>query len=172
MGSIPRVFAAPSRIEGTGLFAAIAFAQGESILRLDDSRVVCEASPLDPSRGELACHVDYVGGGRLVLAQPPERHINHACEPNVYSRTIGRVRHVVAMKPIRPGDEVTYDYSINSDWDTQWPCTCHLPGCRRIILSFFKLPAELQQGYLPLLDDWFVAEHEEEIRMLRGLLGH
>jgi hypothetical protein len=35
--------------------------------------------------------------------------------------------------------------------------------------SFFELPVETQLEYLPLLNDWFVAEHREEVEALRRL---
>lgn len=161
----------PSIIHGTGVFALRAFRVGDVILTLDDQREVREEAPIDPDRGELACHVDYVGAGRLVLAQPPERHINHSCAPNAYSWTIGGRRHAIALREIEPGDEITYDYSINSHWDTEWPCTCGTRGCRQRIASFFRLPEELQRRYLPLLDSWFVAEHTEAIETLRARLA-
>jgi hypothetical protein len=35
--------------------------------------------------------------------------------------------------------------------------------------SFFELPVEMQLEYLPLLNDWFVAEHAAEVEALRRL---
>jgi hypothetical protein len=35
--------------------------------------------------------------------------------------------------------------------------------------SFFKLPIKTQLEYRPLLNEWFVAEHREEVEALRRL---
>ncbi len=99
--------------------------------------------------------------------QLPERHINHSCRPNVYVRTEGRVRQVVALRGIEIGDEITYDYSINGYGNTVWRCSCGSLRCRKDVHSdFFHLPVAVQLEYLPLLDDWFREEHAIEIERL------
>jgi GNAT superfamily N-acetyltransferase len=163
-----RVYTAESPIHGTGVFSAARFSPGEIILKIDDSRVVTDASPLDPAKGEFEHHCDYLANGKIVLMQPPERFINHRCDPNTYIRTIAGDRHVVALREIRPGDEITYDYCVNGDGDTAWDCSCGSPACRRHHLSgFFHLPVEVQARYLALLEDWFVAEHRHDVEALK-----
>lgn len=104
--------------------------------------------------------------------QPPERHINHSCDPNVYVRTAGGVRLVVALRPIAAGEEIAYDYCINSSGDTVWNCTCGAARCRRVVHSdFFHLPFDLQREYLPLLDEWFRRERAVDVAKLDALTG-
>jgi hypothetical protein len=142
---------------------------GDIVLRIDDSRVVTSADPLDPAKGEFDHHCDYLAGGKVVVMQPPERFINHRCDPNTFVRTIAGARYVVALREIRPGDEITYDYCVNGDGDTEWDCSCGSPSCRRRHYSgFFHLPDDVQARYLALLEDWFVAEHAQSIAELLG----
>jgi hypothetical protein len=99
----------------------------------------------------------------------PERFINHHCEPNTFVRSISGDRYVVGFREILPGDEITYDYCVNGDGDTAWDCSCGSPVCRRRHLSgFFHLPVKVQARYLALLEDWFVAEHRDEVEALKG----
>jgi GNAT superfamily N-acetyltransferase len=162
------VYTAESSIHGTGVFSSSPYSPGEIVLRIDDARVVTDADPLDPARGELEHHCDYLAGGQVVLMQPPERFINHRCDPNTYIRTIAGDRYVVALKEIRPGDEITYDYCVNGEGETGWFCTCGSPACRKHHLSgFFHLPIDVQARYLALLEDWFVAEHRDEVDSLK-----
>lgn len=123
-----RVQTAASPIHGTGVFSSAPFSPGEVVLRIDDSRVVTDADPLDPAKGEFEPHCDDLAGGEVVLMRPPERFINHSCDPNTYIRTIAGDRYVVALRPIRPGEEVTYDYCVNGDGDTPWDCLVRQPG--------------------------------------------
>ena len=163
-----RVYTAESPIQGTGVFSSARFSPGEVILKIDDSRIVTDADPLDPAKGEFEHHCDYLAHGKVVLMQPPERYINHRCAPNTFMRTIAGDRYVVALREIRPGEEITYDYCINGDGDTVWDCSCGSPECRRHHLSgFFHQPMDVQARYLALLDDWFVADHLEEVEILK-----
>ena len=128
------------------------FSPGEIILKVDDSRVVTNAYPLDPEKGQFEHHCDYLAGSKVVLMQPPERFINHRCDPNTFIRTVSRDRYVVAPREIRPADEITYDYCVIRDGDTAWDCSYKSPECRKRHLSgFFHLPSDVQARYLPLL---------------------
>lgn len=157
----------PSPIHGLGLFATRRYNVGERVLPIDDSRIVSEDAPLDPEKGEYDHHQDYLGT-HDVLMQEPERHINHCCEPNVYVKTFDGVRWVVAYRDIEVGDEIAYDYCVNSYGNEEWRCSCGLVRCREVHnTDFFVLPEEKLVEYLPLLDDWFVESNRERVRELR-----
>ena len=156
-----------SMVHGLGVFAGRDFAAGELVLRIDDSRVVDGQHPLQPDLGEYDYHCDYLAGGKVVLMQAPERHINSSCDPNTYVQTTGDARDVVALRAIRAGEEITYDYIINCHEGDVWRCHCGSARCRgTIVSSFFDLPLEWQREYLPLLDIWFVQEHRERVDRL------
>ena len=162
------VIVAASQIHGRGVFATRDFAAGAIILPIDDSRVVDDEHPLRPELGEHDYHCDYLAGGKVVLMRSPERHINSSCDPNTYVKTLAGVRHVVARKVIKAGEEITYDYIIDCHGGMVWQCSCGSPRCRgTIVSSFFELPVELQLEYLPWLNEWFIAEHREQVEALR-----
>ena len=163
-----RVYTDDSPIHGTGVFSSARLSPGQVVLRIDDSRVVTDDDPLDPEKCEFEHHCDYLADGLVVLMRHPERSINHRCDPNTYIRTVAGDRYVVALREIVPGEEITYDYCINGDGETEWECACGSPTCRKLLLSgFFHLPEEVQARYLALLEDWFVAEHREEVDALK-----
>lgn len=162
-----KVHVKASPINRVGVFAVETIAKGALILAIDDSREVADDFPLDAAIGEFEYHCDYLAGGKVVLMQFPERHINHSCDPNTFVKTILGVRYVFALRPIFVGEEVTYDYCINGFGDTLWECNCGSPRCRKNIHSdFFHLPYHLQVEYLPLLDDWYIEEYREKIQEL------
>lgn len=164
------VLVRPSSIQGNGVFAAHAFIKGDVILAIDDSRIVDDAHPL---RGdENPRHCDYLQSGKVVLMQPPERYINHSCDPNTYVKTVKGERLVIARRNIAHDEEITYDYSVNGGGDTLWTCSCGAKRCRHTVHSdFFHLPLELQKEYLPELEDWFRKERAPEIASLRSRLS-
>ena len=165
---MPDVEVRHSAIHGFGVFATRGFAPGETVLWIDDSRVVDEAHPLRPELGELPTHQDYLAGGRVVLMPEPERHINSSCDPSAYVQWTGERRAVIARRAIAAGEEITYDYIIDCDGGAVWTCACGAARCRGVVpSSFFELPLETQREYLPLLSPWFVAEHAERVAALR-----
>jgi SET domain-containing protein len=167
----PDVTLADSPIHGTGVFATRDFVKGETVLEIDDSRIVDKDHPLQPELGEFDYHCDYLADGLVILMQSPERHINHSCDPNTYVKTIDGIRHVIAWRDIYNGEEITYDYIINCHDGAVWECNCSSSKCRGTIpSSFFDLPVSLQQVYHPFLDEWFVREHQERIATMLSKL--
>jgi hypothetical protein len=157
-----------SPTDGLGVFALRSHRAGELVLSIDDSCVVDHTHPLTALDNPRHC--DYLAGGKVVLMQYPERHINHSCDPNVYVATENGKRQVVAIRDIAAGEEISYDYSINSGGDTVRACSCGAERCRKKVHSdFFHLPANLQLEYLPLLDDWFRKERWAEVELLEAL---
>ncbi len=118
--STANVIVAKSKIHGLGVFATRDFAEAEIIFQIDDSRIVDDSHPLRPEAGEHSYHCDYLAGGKTVLMRFPERHINSSCDPNSYVKTINGIRHVVARKPIKSGEEITCDYIIDCHGGIVW----------------------------------------------------
>jgi hypothetical protein len=62
---------------------------------------------------------------------------NHSCSPNtVMKYTNGNKYDIVAIKPIKKGEEITTDYASFDNLfldNTTFTCTCGQPNCRRII---------------------------------------
>lgn len=160
-----KVYVHNSKIQGKGVFAKQAMAEGEIVLAIDDSRVVTDENPLHPEANKDHC--DWFPDGTVTYMQEPERHINHSCDPNTFVKTINGVRYVFALAPIAKDEEVTYDYCINGFGEAVWQCNCGAARCRKTIHSdFFHLSKELQTEYLPLLDDHYVKFYRDKIRQL------
>lgn len=86
------------------------------------------------------------------LRNNPGWYINHSCSPNSGLRNSVKI---VAMKNIRRGEEVTFDYST-SESENGWYLICHCKkkNCRRIIRSYGSLPAELKLKYRDYISDY------------------
>lgn len=170
---MPDVAVADSAIHGRGVFASRTFAAGDTVLVIDDSRVVDGAHPLRPELNECPWHCDYLAGGVVVLMKDPERHINSCCDPNTFVRTIAGRRHVIALRHIAAGDEISYAYIVNTAGGAIWECHCGATRCvGRIPSSFFELPLDRQLEYLPQLDVWFREEHAQDVLRLEQGEAH
>ena len=64
----------------------------------------------------------------------------------------GGIRKVVAIKPIKIGQEITIDYSITDD-DPFWKmkCKCKNRNCRKVIKCIQFLPKKLFNKYKPFI---------------------
>jgi hypothetical protein len=93
----------------------------QTILLIDDSRVVDAAHPLRPEMSEYPRHCDYLVGGTVVLMPAPERYVNACCDPTCVRWMSGR-RHVVARRAIAAGEEITYDYLVDCHGGEVWQC--------------------------------------------------
>jgi len=158
------VEARASPIEGLGLFALRPFSPGEQIRMVNVIREITPDAPLRPDQGERRDHCDYPDG-KVVLIGPPDCHLNHSCDPNAWMRYGEAGAEIVARRPIKVGDEVTCDYSINVTGGDAWPCHCGAARCRgHVAGDYFQLPPEVQQEYEPYLAAWFVRRHREPLR--------
>lgn len=73
-------------------------------------------------------------------------YINHSCDPNL--GILGN-NIMVAMRNIKVGEEVCFDYAMSdtTEGDVGWQCHCGSKKCRGVVKSTdWKLP-ELQKRY-------------------------
>ena len=121
-------------------------------------------SELFASSRYLNDHAGTIGKGKYLIFGYPERCINHSCDPNVFEYK----RKVIAMRNIKNGEEITFDYSICSIDDWRMKCHCGSQNCRKTVRgNFFKLPQKLQIEYLPYLDEWFKKEFNKKLNQLK-----
>ncbi len=70
------------------------------------------------------------------------RYLNHSCEPNVMIRG----RDVVAIRPILPMQDITFDYDATEyDMAEPFDCQCHTHSCRKRIRGFKHLETSARE---------------------------
>lgn len=93
---------------GLGLYAVTRLEKGAFVVEYSGRRISTERAQTLATRYlfELNDRITLDGSARSNLG----RYANHACRPNAAS-TIRRGRvEIRALRPIEPGDEITYDY--------------------------------------------------------------
>ncbi len=128
---------------GHGVFAQRLIHAGEIILVFGGALIDFAETK---RRGPRECMAIQVGLDRYIDTQPPGVFANHSCAPNAGIRND---RDLVALRDIRPGEEIRYDYSTTMDEKSfTMLCRCGAPGCRGIVTDFSELPAGVQDYYL------------------------
>lgn len=88
-----------------------------------------------------------------LMLRHPWRYLNHSCDPN--TKLVGLA--LVALRPVRAGDEITYNYNT-SEWELAEPfdCKCGSPSCEATIRGFKYLGPAERERIKPLLSPHLV----------------
>jgi SET domain-containing protein len=135
-----------SKIHGRGMFASKEIPRGTRIIEYTGERITKaegwrrELKRQDrAARGQDACIYIFelnqktdIDGSVLWNTA---RYINHSCKPNCESQiTRGRV-WIVALRKIKPGEELSYDYYYDYQHYEDHPCRCGAEDCAGYIVK-------------------------------------
>ena len=128
-----------SKIDKNGLYANCDIKKGTKIIEYKGKIISVKKSAEDPKfdNGKaiylfnINKRLDLDGDFKFNTA----RLINHSCNPNCEVFGTGLKIWVYAMKNIKKGDELSYDYGFSFDEDyKQFPCRCGSNNCVGFII--------------------------------------
>lgn len=126
--------------KGKGVFATRMFKTGETVI-VGKIEIVLE---------ENTSHAAQIGINKYVLHAEPVPTVNHSCDPNCGISVNETGGHdFVAMKYIKPGEEITFDYAMRNysiDYFSV-PCVCGSSKCRGYISGWKNLPDAIKKAY-------------------------
>jgi len=145
--SSPYIAVRRSKIHGAGVFARtdipagarIIEYTGELITKRESSRrypIAWERSLNDNNKGAvyifaLNKRFDIDGDVWWNTA----RYINHSCDPNCETEIIKGHIWIIAMRDIRKGEEISYNYGYNLEAWEDHPCRCRAERCVGFIVA-------------------------------------
>jgi uncharacterized protein len=118
-----------SKIHGRGVFAAVRIRKATRVVEYTGEVVTEEEATRRIARRTRVFLFD-LRDGTFIDGDPnaPGSCVNHCCEPNCYTQQVGRRVFIVAARSIEPGEELTYDYSIEPGLTRR--CSCGAAKCR------------------------------------------
>jgi SET domain-containing protein len=143
-----------SKIQGRGAFATRAIKRGARIIEYTGERIT--HAEADVRYDDLAMRhhhtmlfsLDDVYCIDAAREGNDARYINHSCEPNCEAIQEGDRVFIFALRNIKEGEELTYDYRYEFDHTMRWsvarriyPCHCGAPSCRGTIVSLPRFAA-------------------------------
>ena len=135
-----------SKVHGRGAFALKQIRKGTRIIEYMGDRITHRQADdryEDKSDRDNHTFLFIVDRGIVIdggVNGNDARFINHSCDPNCESVIEDRRVFIEAVRAIKPGDELTYDYQIGRDKndppdvDEVFSCRCGATSCRGSML--------------------------------------
>ena len=119
-----------SPVHGLGAFAMRPLEAGERIVEYTGERITKTESQIRCAAGN---HFIFSFDDEWDLDgdQPdnPARFVNHSCEPNCEAIQRDDRIWLIALRDIRAGEELSFDYGYDLENYHDHPCHCGVPGC-------------------------------------------
>ena len=147
---------------GRGVFASKDIKKDEFVLAFIGKKYHYNRRPFIESE-HIRNHAVQIGPDSWIESpRSPARFINHSCNP---SCGIHGLRRLFALRDIKKGEELTWDYSTSEDADWHWKCRCHSKNCRKIIGPWSELPSATKKKYLKMgiVSQW-IAKRERKTK--------
>lgn len=141
-----------SGVHGKGVYAVQDIAEGQVLIEYTGELITWKEAlrrhPHDPSDPNHTFYF-HIDDRRVIDAKHggnSSRWINHSCEPNCEADEDGGRVFIKALRNIRAGEELFYDYGLVIDapytpkLKAQYPCWCGAPSCRGTLLAPRRAP--------------------------------
>ena len=147
LASSPLIEARNSKIHGRGVYAVAPIKKGTRVLEYLGDRIShAEADRRYEKKGEDDGHTFlFIASSRTVIdagvGGNDARFINHSCNPNCETVIEGSRVFIDAIRDIKPGEELGYDYQLT--WESTddpaelalYACRCGAKRCRGTMLD-------------------------------------
>lgn len=145
-----------SSIHGRGVYATRDIAAeeriieyvGELIDKEESARRGSNQHELSLKNGDAAVYIFNVNNKYDLDGNVPwntARLINHSCEPNCEAWMTGKRIFIHALRDIKQGEELSFDYGFDVDCYEDHPCLCGRDAC---------------VGYIVSRDQWAILEEK------------
>jgi SET domain-containing protein len=129
-----KYFRKKSGINNLGLFAKSDIKKGEKVIEYKGRKFTHKQVEEDDRFDNSKAIYLFTLNERYVLDGDTKtntaKYINHSCDPNCEVDIIKGKIWIIAIKDIKKGDELSYDYGFGYDADfRQFPCKCGSKNC-------------------------------------------
>lgn len=148
-----RIQVRSSGVHGKGVYALVSIPKGDVVIEYKGEVISWDEAlrrhPHDPSDPDhtFYFHVDEARTIDGKVGGNMARWINHGCQPNCEADDVGGRIFIKALRTLKPGEELFYDYGLVIDerytakLKKQFECRCGKPQCRGTMLAPKMKPA-------------------------------
>lgn len=124
-----------------GVFASKNIKKGEEVLSFRGNKIVKKRDH----------HTLQIGLRKHFIVLPPEKYVNHSCCPTC---GIKNNKTLIAIKQIKKGEEITFDYAMTESKLSGMKCLCGNKKCRGKIFGFLQLNEKEKNKYKKYCSDY------------------
>jgi uncharacterized protein len=145
-----KLYVGRSKISGKGLFISNNVHKGQVVLIVKGAII----RRIEKTKADAMKFPNHMGiyKNHWIRPDKPFIYINHSCSPNISVK--GRVSFV-ALRDIKKGEELFFDYSTSEDTLWEMSCYCGSNKCRKKIRGIRHLPKETFFEYFPYIPTYF-----------------
>jgi len=149
----PKVSVRTTKKYGKAVFADKDINKGEVIAMFDGKIYDID---FEGWNDRICDHVVQFEKGKWRISKGIGQRINHSCEPNCGIKDLFKV---VAMRKIKAGEEITWDYEMTERNVTGWSmvCKCGTKSCRKKIGNYDNMPEATRKKYKGYISEWLLS---------------
>jgi len=135
-----------SRLEGRGAFATEKIKKGTTIIEYIGRKVTKEESEkILETESQVQKHYIFELNDKYDIDGNTDdnvaKYINHSCDPNCEIDIVDDHIYIKSIKPIKKGEELTYDYKFDFSEDSLYAiCRCNKKKCRGFMFAEDQIP--------------------------------
>jgi len=129
--------------KGRGVYTGRVFKKGEVICKVTGKVKSWKEMIISFDKYSYIMHPLQIGPKKYFELDVPYIFLNHSCSPNA---GIKGETTLFAIRDIKKGEEITFDYSTTID--ESFVCKCGSKNCRGAVSDFFALPKKTQKFYI------------------------
>ena len=149
----PNIEVRETRKYGKSLFVNVDINKGD-VIAVFDGKIYeaekCSNLPNDPP-SKIRDHAIQFEKHKWRDSNGVARYIAHSCDPNCGIKELFKI---VAMRDIKEGEEISWDYDMSENSDWKMECKCGSKNCRKLIRGYRFLPEEIKKKYEGFISGW------------------
>ncbi len=124
-----------SSIHAAGCYTTRAIKKGGQVVEYDGPRFLKKEADERYKDRDITYLFSCGDDGTVIDGFGIAMFINHSCNPNCESDSVGGRVFIRAIRDIAPGEELTYEYNLFDSDDDDADCYCGAAKCRGTMFS-------------------------------------
>ena len=139
----------PSKIHAYGCYTTRHIRKGTRVIEYTGPRLSVEQADTLYENSPRTYLFGLEDGKHVIDGDGLAAFINHSCDPNCEPDEIGGRVVIFAIRDIKAGEELTYDYNLyDGELDDVAACSCGARNCRRSMYSETEVARRIQNPCL------------------------